>query len=246
MEAATSVEPMFIVKAFQGGGVFMYFILMFALLTLGLIVERAVFFALRFKAPVADFRKRLLELILRGDYKGAESFARSQSTTSIGKIAAVGCGLRAGGAGDEEVQARMDEKLASEIARIDQKTGFLAMFGNVSTLLGLLGTIVGMIHSFAAVASASPMDRAMLLSKGISEAMNCTAFGLVTAIPALVAFAYFQNKTDRIVGEVTESTTEIYHDLVFLSEAESLSSRSKIAPQSRTQVYVESPASLGN
>src|SRR5258708_8384904 len=110
---------------------------------------------------------------------------------SIGKIAAVGCALGANGAGDEEIQARMEEKLATEISRIDRRTGFLAMYGNVSTLLGLLGTIVGMIHSFAAVASASPADRAMMLSKGISEAMNCTAFGLITAIPPLIAYAYF-------------------------------------------------------
>jgi biopolymer transport protein ExbB/TolQ len=101
------------------------------------------------------------------------------------------------------------------ITRIDRRTGFLSMFGNVATLVGLLGTITGMIHSFAAVAQANPMDRATLLSKGIAEAMNCTAFGLIVAVPALVTFAIFQNKTDLMIGDITQKTSEIYHDLIF-------------------------------
>src|SRR3984957_6032401 len=186
---------MFIVAAFDGGGVFMYFIAAFFLLTVGLIVERSTFFALRVKSGPKAFRKNLLANILRGEYRNAETYAKSFAAASIGKISAIGCALRANGAGDEEIQARMDEKLATEIARIDKRTGFLAMFGNVSTLLGLLGTIVGMIHSFAAVANASPADRAMMLSRGISEAMNCPRFGLIPAIRALFPYAYFQTPT---------------------------------------------------
>ena len=242
MEPTTTVaatKSMFIVSAFEGGGIFMYFILAFFLLTIGLVIERWSFFALRVKAEPKDFRKNLLGNILRGEYRNAETYAKSFAATSIGKIAAIGCALRANGAGDEEVQARMDEKLASEITRIDRRTGFLAMYGNVSTLLGLLGTIVGMIHSFAAVASANPADRAMMLSKGISEAMNCTAFGLITAIPALVAFAYFQNKTDKLIGAITESTTEIYHDLVFLSEGESMLKKNLKTATARAAVVSE-------
>lgn len=237
--STAAAQPMFIVSAFQGGGIFMFFILGFFLLTAGLIIERFSFFAVGVKSAPKDFRKSLLANILRGEYRNAETYAKSFAATSIGKIAAIGCALRANGAGDEEIQARMDEKLASEIARIDRRTGFLAMYGNVSTLLGLLGTIVGMIHSFAAVASANPADRAMMLSKGISEAMNCTAFGLITAIPALIAFAYFQNKTDKMVGNITEETTEIYHDLVFLSEGESTLKRNLKSPAARASVVAE-------
>lgn len=232
-----------IIKAFQGGGIFMYFILLFAIMTMGLIIERASFL-FKLKTPPADFRKRIIDLILRGDYKAAESLAQAQGSTSLGKIVASGCALRANGAGDEEVQARMDEALTQEISKIDKRTGFLAMFGNVSTLLGLLGTIVGMIHSFAAVANASPADRAMMLSKGISEAMNCTAFGLITAIPALVAFAVYQNKTDKLVSELTESTTEIYHDLVFLTEPESFEKRTTMKNAARGSANPEKSLSV--
>lgn len=218
MDNLIAPEPFFIIKAFQGGGVFMYFIAAFAALTLGMIIERASFFLFSVKNAPGDFRRHLFEYVVRGDFRAGETFAKSHQSSSLGKIALIGCRLRSTGAGVEEIQARMDERLTSEISKIDRRTGFLAMFGNVATLLGLLGTIVGMIHSFAAVANASPADRAVMLSRGISEAMNCTAFGLLTAIPALVAYSYFQNRTDRLVGEVTESTTEIYHDLVFASE----------------------------
>jgi biopolymer transport protein ExbB len=204
--------------AFKEGGIFMYFILTFGVLTFGLIVERVRALYLNTKTPSESFRKQILAHIATGDLTGAERFANAENNTALGRIAAIGCHLRANAGGEEEVQARMDERLTQEISTMDKRTGFLAMFGNVSTLLGLLGTISGMIHSFAAVASASPADRATMLSLGISEAMNCTAFGLIVAIPALVAYAVFQNKTDRMVSELTESTTQIYNDLLFLSE----------------------------
>lgn len=210
---------MAIMQRFQEGGIFMYFILAFGVLTAALVVERWMALYLRHAAAPADFRARILDFIGRGDFRGAENYCRSMPNSNLARVVATGCAIRANGGGEEELQGRMDESLTSEISRIDQRVGFLGMFGNVATLLGLLGTIAGMIHSFAAVASANPSDRATMLSAGISEAMNCTAFGLIVAIPALVAFAVFQNRTDKQVGSLTEETTRIFHDLLFLSES---------------------------
>jgi biopolymer transport protein ExbB len=211
---------MWLIEKFNEGGVFMYFIFVFAVLSFALIFER--YFSLYRKAnePKASFRNQFLNFISQGDYAAATRFAESNTSgesAALARIAKIGSSLRAQGAGDEEIQARMDEALSNEIHLIDRNTGFLGMFGNVATLLGLLGTITGMIHSFAAVASANPSDRATMLSRGISEAMNCTAFGLIVAIPALVAYAVYQNKTDRIVSKLTGFTSEIYHDLLFLT-----------------------------
>ena len=213
---------MSLMQRFHDGGPFMYFILAFAVLTASLVLERVFALYIKAKPIPGAFRTQVLDFIRRGDLRGAETFTRGQaSESSLARIAEVGCHLRANAGGEEEMQSRMDETLAAEISSLDKRTGFLAMFGNVATLLGLLGTISGMIQSFAGVASASPADRATLLSKGISEAMNCTAFGLIVAIPALVAYAVFQNKTDRIVTRLTEATTQIYHDLLFLTERSS-------------------------
>lgn len=192
----------------------MFVILAFAIFTLTFVSERGLFLYRKVKATPADFRQKVSEFIGRGDFRGAEAYA-SQTQTSVGNIVAAGFKARLQHGGDELVQARMDEQLNAEIHNIDRRTGFLAMFGNVATLVGLLGTIAGMIHSFAAVAQANPMDRATLLSKGISEAMNCTAFGLIVAVPALVAYAVFQNKTDKLVNDITDASTQIYHDIVF-------------------------------
>ncbi len=209
-----------ILEKFHDGGVFMYFILIFAVATVGFIIERARALYVTVKEPAADFRQKLLHYLPKGEFLAAADAARnSEPKTALNGIVETGCRLRANAAGEEELQARMDERLAEEISKIDRRTGFLAMFGNVSTLLGLLGTISGMISSFAAVASANPAERATMLSAGISEAMNCTAFGLLVAIPALVAYAVFQNRTDRIVTQLTQLTAQIYHDLLFFTEA---------------------------
>lgn len=216
----------FIMTAFQEGGIFMYAILVFGIMTTGLIIERYRALYKNLKEPEATARQMFLNHIASGNMAEGEKFAKSMGENSmIGKVAAVGFSIRAQGGSEEELQARMDEALTAEISKVDKRTGFLAMFGNVATLLGLLGTISGMIHSFAAVANANPADRATMLSKGISEAMNCTAFGLLVAIPALVAYAFLQNRTDQIVGKVTSMTTEIYHDLLFLVESNAPSAK---------------------
>ena len=85
-----------------------------------------------------------------------------------------------------------DKKILKKLFFLERRIGFLSMLGNVATLTGLLGTITGMIKSFAAVASANPAEKATLLAAGISEAMNATAYGLVTAIPALECMRFFK------------------------------------------------------
>ncbi|MEC7276253.1 MAG: MotA/TolQ/ExbB proton channel family protein [Bdellovibrionota bacterium] len=211
---------MSLVQQFQAGGFFMYFILAFGLLTVAFIVERTISLYLQHKEAPKEFRKNILSFIAQGDFKAAQDYIdMGAGETSLGKITSIACKMRSAGAGDEALQARMDEQLSKEISSYDQRTGFLAMFGNVSTLFGLLGTVTGLISSFAGVAAASPVERANLLSQGISEALNSTAFGLVAAIPALVAYAIFQNRTEKIISSLTEQASEIYHDFLFYTES---------------------------
>jgi biopolymer transport protein ExbB/TolQ len=209
-----------LIENFKAGGFFMYFILLFGVLVLGFILERGLALFKSYKEAPKDFRKQLLEYICKNDFRAAVDYIEmSASKTSLGKIALIGCSVRATGGGEEELQARMDEKLSQEITEVDKRTNFLAVFGNVATLLGLLGTVTGLIMSFAALDGVDPAKRAELLGKGISEALNSTAFGLVVAVPALIAYAVYQNRTDRIVTRLTEQASEIYHDLLFYSES---------------------------
>ena len=227
---------MSLIDQFHAGGFFMYFILLFGLLTIGFIVERGIVLYTKYKDVPKNFRRNLLAFIAAGDFKGAKEYINaSAADTSIGKVALTGVKLRMSGSGDEALQARMDEQLSREITFFDKRTGFLAMFGNVATLFGLLGTVTGLISSFAGVAAASPVERANLLSLGISEALNSTAFGLIAAIPALVAYAVFQNKTDQIVTRITEASSELYHDLLFYTEMNEEDTVGDILPKA-TQV----------
>lgn len=223
---------MFIVNAFREGGPFMYVIGIFGLFSVGFILERYNYLFIKYKAVPAGFMQGVRESLMRGDFAQAERWAL-QTRNPLSKIVARGCQVMQKGGSEEEVQARMDEELSKTIHTVDRRTAFLSMFGNVATLIGLLGTIAGMIHSFAAVAQANPMDRATLLSKGIAEAMNCTAFGLIVAVPALVAYAIFQNKTDNIVNDLTQKTAEVYHDLVFFFDRGGAVNKARAASASR-------------
>ena len=224
---------MFILQAFRDGGPFMFVILTFGVFTAAFIVERYLFLYSKSKAIPDGFVKGVRDNLLRGDFAAAERWAM-QTPTPLTRVIIRGCQIMQKGGSEEEVQARMDEELSKAIHSIDRRTGFLSMFGNVATLVGLLGTITGMIHSFAAVAQANPMDRATLLSRGIAEAMNCTAFGLIVAVPALVTYAIFQNKTDMLIQDLTQKTAEIYHDLIFFFDRGTANVTAK--PSARTHL----------
>ena len=116
--------------------------------------------------------------------------------------------------GEEEVQAALDEASLRETPRIEARTGYLAMLGNAAMLAGLLGTVSGLIACFEAVANVNPADKATILANGISEAMNCTGFGLLTAIPAVVAFSILSGRATSIVNDINETSVAVLNLIV--------------------------------
>ncbi|HWZ90705.1 MAG TPA: MotA/TolQ/ExbB proton channel family protein, partial [Polyangiaceae bacterium] len=117
---------------------------------------------------------------------------------------------------DEEVQAAMDEAALREMPKISKRTGFLAMFSNLAMLSGLFGTIVGLIKAFGAVGgeSVDPSQKARILAEGISEAMNCTAFGLLSAIVALIGFSVLNGKTQGLEDDINEASVQVLNLVV--------------------------------
>ena len=103
----------------------------------------------------------------------------------------------------------MDASVLRETPKVEGWVSFLAVFGNLATLLGLAGTIVGMITSFQGVTKADDSKKAEMLSKGIAEALNCTAFGLIVAIIAILAYGFFQFRIGHILNEMTESSMSL-------------------------------------
>jgi len=192
-----------IAKTFEAGGPGMYPIAVTLIFALTIIVDRI--WVLYFRASIDKdaFMRGLKKLVYAGELDKAISYVAGQKKTPLTQV--IKAGLIAVPKGEEEVQAALDEATLREAPVIERRTGYLAMIGNVATLLGLLGTIVGLIKSFGAVSAANPADKATILSQGISEAMNCTAFGLGVAIPALVAYSVLQGRTQSMMDDINES-----------------------------------------
>ena len=111
-------------------------------------------------------------------------------------------------------QVAMDAAVLRHTPRVEGWTGFLAVFGNVATLAGLLGTIIGLIKGFGALAEVDPAEKANILSSAISHALNCTAFGLIVAIPAIISYGFFQVRVGRLLNDMTESSMSLINMVV--------------------------------
>jgi biopolymer transport protein ExbB len=197
---------MFLLEGFKEGGWGMYPILLLFVITVYLTIERALFLA-KSKINVEQLMSVVKSQIVAGNLRGAISTC---DATPVGVTKIISAGLRKAeqGGSEHEIQQSMDEEALRELPRIEKRTGYLAMLGNLATLAGLLGTITGLIKSFASVAGVDPSMKATMLSKGISEAMNCTAFGLGTGILGLAAYAVLNGKTQFILDGVNQATVE--------------------------------------
>ena len=199
-------------KHYHEGGWMMHPILVSLVFTLAVMFDRIV--VLYFKASIdkETFLRGLKQHIFAGDLDKAIAYCAAQKKVPL--VSVIKSGLINVPKGEMDVQAAMDEATLRESPRIEMRTGYLAMLGNVATLLGLLGTIVGLIGAFGAVANANPADKATILASSISEAMNCTAFGLLTAIPALVAYSVLQGRTQHMVDDINESAVSVLNLIV--------------------------------
>jgi len=201
---------------FQEGGWGMYPILLFQILAIGIIVERAIYV---YKASINKdvFLATMQKCILAGDVGRAIKMC-SAANAPLARI--VKAGLLKVNRPDSEVQASMDEAALRELPKIEHRTGYLALLANLAMLSGLLGTVSGLIGAFGAVANADASSKATMLAKGISEAMNCTAFGLMAAIVALIGFALINGKTQSLLDDINGATVQVVNLVV--------SNRSKI------------------
>ena len=194
-----------IADAFEEGGWGMWPILLWAILTIAIGIERAVYL---YKSTVD--KDKLLALlksqIMSGNVQGAIKVC-SGNPTPMTRI--VQAGLMKFNRPDEEVQAAMDEASLRELPKVEKRTAYLGILANLGVLSGLLGTILGMIKSFKAAAGVAASEKAKLLASGISEAMNCTAFGLGTALLGLIFFAFLMGKTQTINDDINEVSVQI-------------------------------------
>jgi biopolymer transport protein ExbB/TolQ len=185
------------VSFFQQGGPFMYPIALVLGIGVAIAFERYFYLANQTRINRRDFEKILPLLKQRNQRELSNLVQKSRSAMS--RIIADGLNRRTSSRRRDDIEYAMEEGLLEVLPNIERRTPYLATFANIATLLGLLGTIIGLIAAFTAVANADPAEKASLLSESISIAMNTTAFGLMAAIPLLLVHSVLQSKTSAIV-----------------------------------------------
>jgi len=189
-----------VVGFMQEGGFFMFPILLVLALGLAIAVERFIYLNNTKTANIETWDE-MLPLIEKGRFSEAAS-AAANSNAAVGKILAYGLSRLNATRQRADIETAMEEGLMEIVPRLEKRTHYLATFANISTLLGLLGTVTGLIEAFAAVSHADPAQKAELLSASISVAMNCTAFGLGSAIPMMLLYSFLQSKTTELVDSL--------------------------------------------
>tara|TARA_R110000787_G_scaffold55454_1_gene128047 strand:- start:10625 stop:11269 length:645 start_codon:yes stop_codon:yes gene_type:complete len=185
------------VTFFQNGGLFMYPIALVLVATIAIAIERYAFLR-RTEKENRVIWDNVQPLIAKGEFDGAASVVKD-SETAIGRILSNGISQSRVDPKRSEVEIATEEGLMEVLPAIEKRTHYLATFSNLAVLLGLLGTVIGLISAFAALGNADPTEKADLLSAGISEAMSCTAFGLLVAIPSLMLHSYLQARATALV-----------------------------------------------
>ncbi|MBE8221850.1 MAG: MotA/TolQ/ExbB proton channel family protein [Bdellovibrionales bacterium] len=202
-----SAQVNFISKHFCEGGIAMYFIAGIGIMALFLIIER--FLSLRsLSISRESINSGVFSAILSGNLKSAIAFCDTNprpltNTLKAGLIQVLNKRP------DEEVQVAMDASVLREIPRVEGWSSFLAVLGNMAVLVGLVGTVIGLIISFGGIAVADNSMKAILLSQGISEALNCTAFGLMVAIIAILFHGFFTIRISKETSLILEKSMEI-------------------------------------
>jgi biopolymer transport protein ExbB len=189
-----------IVTFFVAGGPFMYPILLVAAFGVAIAIERYVSLALVTRKNQNVWSK-VQPALIDGDFDKAREMT-SQDDSTISRLLAMGLARQGAVRRREDIEIAMEESMMEIIPQLEKRTPYLALAANIATLLGLLGTIMGLIQAFTAISNANPAEKADLLSASISVAMNTTAFGLLVAIPLLVVHTVVTSKTGEIVDSL--------------------------------------------
>jgi biopolymer transport protein ExbB len=189
-----------IVQFFQTGGTFMYPILIVFAFGVAICIERYLKLSGIGKVN-KEVWDRVHPMLDEGDFDSArESISEDQS--AIASLLNMGLARQGSVRRRDDIEIAMEESMMEIVPTLEKRTPYIALFANICTLLGLLGTIMGLIEAFTAVANADPAEKADMLSASISVAMNTTAFGLMAAIPLLITHAMISSKTGEIVDSL--------------------------------------------
>lgn len=189
-----------IAKAFSEGGIWMYAIIIPSVFVVGIVIERFIFLFFKFNINGSAFIGQIIKLVMANNIDRAIKLCNAAPSAALAKV--IKAGLIKANKGELEISNSIEEATLEVVPQVQKRTVMLTQLANISTLMGLLGTIIGLIQAFAALEQAQPEQKAALLARGIAVAMNTTAFGLIVAIPALAFYLIFAALTKKITDEI--------------------------------------------
>ena len=209
-----------LINWFNSGGIFMWPILILLIVGIALAIERIVSFKANYHVK-NKFFQRLRAMVKDGRIREAYNSCLTTSHPLAKVVAAV---LYNANKSKEVIESASDIEVQKVLPGIQARTTYINMIANVSTLIGLLGTIQGLIASFASLSEASGAEKAELLAQGISTAMNTTMFGLIVAIPCIMLYTFITQMEDKTLKKYDEIISEMVHLVVHKPHSETVNS----------------------
>lgn len=197
---------------FEEGGLFMYPIAVVSIFGIAIVLERFVFLFFRYNINANQFMAQIQKLVMANNIDRAIKLCNAAPAAALPKV--IKAGLTRANKGEIEISNAIEEATLEVIPNITKRTPALQSVANIATLLGLLGTIIGLISAFEVVAKAPPDQKTELLTGSISIAMNTTAFGLIVAIPTLACYVFLNNVTKKIIDEIDQYSVKLQNLLV--------------------------------
>ena len=203
-----------VAEFYAKGGSWMHPILFMSILGLGVMIERFIFLYFKYNINAGAFMAQIQKLVMANNIDRAIKLCNAAPSAALAKV--IKAGLTRANKGPEEIQNAVEEATLEIVPIVTKRTNILQQVANIATLLGLLGTIIGLINAFKALASDKipPELRQSMLADGISVAMNTTAFGLIVAIPCLGAQVFLTAVTKKIIDEIDQYSVKLENLLI--------------------------------
>ena len=185
---------------FKEGGPFMVVNLVTSAVAIAIIAERIIALAFKLNLNAGPFMEQVQKLVLSGNVDRAVKLCGAAPNAALSKV--IRAGLTRANRGEQEVARALEEAVLEVTPSLGKRIGALWSLANVAALVGLIGTIIGLIGTFKSLEAASPEMKQVMLSRGISEAMNNTAFGLSIAVTCIVAHLMLSSKSKSMIEDI--------------------------------------------
>jgi len=199
-------------KFFVDGGAFMWPIAITSVFGVAIMVERVIFLFFKYNINANQFMAQIQKLVMANNIDRAIKLCNAAPSAALPKV--IKAGLTRANKGEIEIANAIEEASLEVIPNITKRTPTLQAVSNVATMLGLLGTIMGLIEAFDAVAKAPPDQKTTMLTAAIAIAMNTTAFGLIVAIPTIAAYVFLNHTVKKIIDEIDQYSVKLQNLLV--------------------------------